>query len=310
MVKNRHFDVVIVGGGPAGLAALLWSVDLGLAAVLFEKKAEFGGQLLRTYNPVTNYPGARAANGRELRNVFLRQLSERDALRCADAEIVATDLEARSVTTGDGSVYSGHAVILATGVRRRRLGVPGEEELRGHGVLDSGVKQRDEVAGRHVVIVGGGDAALENALLLADRAAKVSVVHRRDIFTARKDFLERASQNPRIEFLTNAVLRSIDGEGAVGTVTLEDVRSGKRSTLAADRVLIRVGVQPNTELFRGQIELDDDAYVVTDRNCATSRPDIYAIGDVANPRTPTIAAAVGQASVAVKAILGRCSGRD
>ena len=303
MGKKALFDVVIAGGGPAGLSALQWCADLGMTAILVEKQPEFGGQLLQTYNPITNYLGGNAANGRELRDAFLASFHNAGAMRVPGANIVETDLAKCTVVLADGTIHSGRSMIIATGVRRRELGIPGEREFRGRGILESGAKQQDEVADKQVVIIGGGDAAMENAIILAKRAARVMVVHRRDMFTARPEFLERASKDP-IEFVTASKPISINGDDKVDSVTLENIESGEVATVEADAVLIRIGVEPNSDLFRGQIDLDADGYVVVYQNCATSLPNVFAIGDVANPNTPTISAAVGQGSIAAKAISG------
>jgi len=300
MEKKANFDVVIAGGGPAGLSALQWCIDLGMAAVLIEKEAELGGQLLRIFNPIRNYLGVEAADGREMRDIFVRHLVGTD--RVMDAAIVEADLARKTITTADGIRYSGRAVIIATGVRRRALDIPGERKFVGRGVLSSGAKQRNEVAGKCVVIVGGGDAALENALVLSDMAEKVVVIHRRDVFTARQSFLDEASRKDKIEFLTETRVVGISGDEIVTSVELEDIKTGSRRTLAADAVLIRAGVIPNTELFRAQIAMDRAGYITIDGNCKTDLANIYAIGDAANPEAPTIAAAVGQASIAAKAI--------
>jgi thioredoxin reductase (NADPH) len=308
MQEKASFEVIIAGGGPAGLAALHWCAELGLTAVLVEKEPEFGGQLLQTYNPVTNYLGLPAANGRELRDRFLACLPD-NMKRLTDSEIVTADVEKKLVVLADGRELGGRALVVATGVRRRELGIPGEHEFRGRGILDSGARQREDVAGKRVVIVGGGDAALENALMLAERAADVVVVHRREEFTARVDLLEPAKRNAKIEFMTKTVLTAITGDDTVEGVELENTETGERSVRATDHVLIRIGVEPNSDLFRGQIDLDDNGYVVTDRYCATSAPRVFAIGDIANPIAPTIAAAVGQASIAIKAAAS-CQNRE
>lgn len=303
MQEKGDFDVIIAGGGPGGLAALLWCADLGMKAVLLEKKDEFGGQLLRTYNAITNYPGVTAANGRELRDIFLQQLPDRGVMRITGAHIVEADLTNKTVELADGTKYSGRAIIIATGVRRRELGIHGEREFRERGVLESGAKERNKVIDTRVVIVGGGDAALENALILSEKAAKVFVVHRRENFTARPDFLERARHDKKIEFLINTKVTALTGNEKLETAELENVETGELVTLAADAVLIRIGVEPNTELFRGQIKLDEAGYVVIDSNCATCAEGIFAVGDAANQNSPTISAAVGQASIAVRTIL-------
>lgn len=309
MEEKALLDVVIAGGGPAGLSALQWCAELGLKAILIEKEPELGGQLLYTYNPITNYLGWQCANGRELRGAFLKSLHDTSGRRVCDANIVDADLPKRTFVLADGAIHSGGSIIIATGVRRRKLGIPGEREFRGRGILDSGAKQRNEIADKQVVIVGGGDAALENAIILAKRAERVMVVHRRAMFTARSEFLEPASSHPKIEFVTDARMTSINGDEKVKNVGLVRLRTGEQLTLKADAVLIRIGVEPNSDLFRDQIDLDPEGYVVIDRNCATSLPNVFAVGDVANPTTPTIAAAVGQACIAVKTIAGQLNSR-
>jgi thioredoxin reductase (NADPH) len=296
--SGAHY-VVIIGGGPAGLAALQWCLELGRTAILLEKDAEFGGQLLHTFNPITNYPGLLVANGRELRDRFIATIGTQRH-RIHSVRIVRADLAARSVEDADRKTYTGRTMIIATGVRRRELGIPGEREFVGRGILDSGAKDPAAVDGKNVVIIGGGDAALENAVILSENAAKVCVVHRRDDLTARSEFIERASVASNVEFLTSTRLVSISGERTVENVELEDIRTGRRQSIQTEAVLIRIGVVPNTELFRGQIDLDEEGYAIVNSRCETSITGVLAIGDVVNRDAPTIAAAVGQASIAAK----------
>jgi thioredoxin reductase (NADPH) len=301
MAENNHkYDVVIIGGGPAGMSALLWCAELKLNAVLIEKEAELGGQLLQTYNAIRNYLGFEAANGGELRDVFLRQIAGLNML--TEAEIVEADLEHKTLKLADQSLYSGRAIFIATGVRRRKLLVPGEEEFRGRGILDSGKKSHNDVRGKTVVIAGGGDAALENALILSEGARKVFVVHRGREFRARDEFKRKAEAAHNVEFIFNSEIAKIVGDENVRGVEIQHPSSGERMQVAADAVLIRIGVEPNTEPFRGQIDLDDRGYVQVNANCMTRMHGIFAGGDVANPGAPTISVAVGDGSAAVKAI--------
>lgn len=297
-----NFDVIIVGGGPGGLSALLWCSELGLNAILFEKEAEFGGQLLWTYNPIRNYLGIEAANGKEVRDRFLRQVENTKIDKLTGAKIVRADLAEKTIFLADGRAYSANALIFATGVRRRKLGIPGEEEFRGRGILESGVKARDDVKDKTVVIVGGGDAALENALILGEKAECVFVVHRRAEFTSRPDFIKRARKNEKIEFHPNAVVTAVLGKQAVEAVELKDLETGKLSTLPVDAVLIRIGVEANTKIFQGQVELDELGYVRVNSRCETNVPGIFAVGDVAEPLAPTISGAVGTGASAAKAV--------
>ncbi len=296
-------DVLIIGGGPAGLAAALWCADLGLDAVLLEARPEFGGQLLQTFGPITNYLGVTAANGRELRDRFLEHVSNKRVTLITEAVVEHADLAAKRIRLADGRDFAGRSILIATGVRRRRLGVPGEEEFRGRGVLESGIRDRAQVAGKRVVIVGGGDAALENALILRETAARVIIVHRRSEFSARQAFVDLAQNDPNIELALGSQVTSITGGDTVEGVETFDAAAGP-STIAADAIVIRIGVVPNTELFRGQIELDEQGYVIVDQNGSTSLPGIYSVGDVANPSSPTIATATGSAATTVKAVSG------
>src|SRR5258706_7922833 len=207
--NSADLDVAIIGGGPGGLSAALWCAELGLKAMLFEKESEFGGQLLWIHGAIRNYLGLEAKNGRELRDRFLEHLENADVMKVARASVVSADLAKKTLELADGTRYSATAIIIATGVRRRNLEVPGEEEFRGRGILESSVTASDEVNGKTVLIVGGGDAALENALILSGTAGKIIVVHRRSEFTARRKFFDDAKTRTNIEFISDTVVTAI-----------------------------------------------------------------------------------------------------
>jgi len=294
--------VAVIGGGPAGMSAALWCADLGLTAVVFERDAEFGGQLLWTFNEVKNYLGLAAANGQEMRDRFLEHLQREQIERRVGAEVISVDLRQRALFLADGSQCSARALIIATGVRRRRLNIPGEAEFRGKGIIDSGSRAVAEVAGKRVAIIGGGDAALENALNLSQTAERVVIIHRRDQFTARSEFMDVATRSEKINFIVNTAVREIIGDTDVRSLSLEQLKTGQVQKIEADVVLIRIGVMPNSDLFDGQIEMDAAGYIFIDRFGATGIDRVFAAGDVANPRAPTIATACGMAATAAKSI--------
>ena len=299
--KGSNVDILIIGGGPAGLSALLWCIDLGQNAILLEKNDEFGGQMLRTFNPINNYPGFKAAEGKKLRDIFFSQVMERGGKLLSGVLIAETHLGEKRVVCENGTQYLSRSIIIATGVRRRQLGIPGETAFAGRGVLESGVKARDDVTGKSVLIVGGGDAAIENAIILSEKAKKVTVGHRRQSFTARREFLEKAEQTDNIEFRTNVHLNSIIGGDKVEAVELIDQVSKKISRLDVDAVLIRIGTEPNSELFRGQIKLNEAGYIVVGSDTSTNVEGVFAIGDIIGPVAPTISTAVGHGAVAARA---------
>ncbi len=307
---KTDLDVIIIGGGPAGLSAALWCSELGLKAMLYEKEREFGGQLLMTFNVIKNYLGIVAASGRELSEKFILQLNSLKVPIKNNATITNVDLDRKFVTLENGEKSSGRAIIIATGVRRKRLGVPGEAEFEGRGILHSGVDSIDAVTGKTVVIIGGGDAAIENALILGETARKVIVIHRRNEFTARKEFVGRAIGQDNIEFIYESEVCAIAGNEVVSSVEVVNINNGRRTSVSADAVLIRIGVVPNTDIFRGQIDLDENGFVDVGPSGAASKAGVFAVGDVANPISPTISTAVGSGATAAKASHALISNRS
>jgi len=298
-------DVIIIGAGPAGLSAALWCDELGLDALVLEQAAETGGQLLRVYNAVENHLGVVAPDGRALRDVFAAQIEGRDFDLWTQVEIDGVDLRARQVSLKSGERLRALALVLATGVRRRRLGIPGEAEFAGRGVLESGRGEREQVAGHDVCVVGGGDAAAENALLLAEVCPTVTLVHRGKSLSARPEFAERVRAEHRINLFTEARLKQIIGRERVEAVEIEREGAIKPFRTAVRGVVIRVGVEPNSELFRGQLHTDARGYVVVNGEQETSAEMVFAAGDLSNPHAPTVSGAVGAGATAAKVIASR-----
>ena len=298
-------DVIIIGAGPAGLSAALWCDELGLDTLVIEQAAEVGGQLLRVHNPVENYLGVSASNGRELRDLFASQVEERGFDLWTEAEVESVELKAKRVRLRSGEELQSIALVIATGVRRRRLGIPGEAEFEGRGVLESGRLDRDSVRGEDVLVVGGGDAACENALLLAEGCATVTLVHRGKSLGARAEFAERVKGEHRINVFTETTLSEILGRDRVESVEILRAGALKPMRMAVRGVLIRVGVEPNTGLFQGQIHTDERGYVVVTGEQETSAEMVFAVGDVSNPVAPTVSGATGAGATAAKVIAAR-----
>jgi thioredoxin reductase len=299
------YDVIIIGAGPAGLSAGLWCDELGLDTLVLEQEEETGGQLLHVHNAVENYLGVRAKDGRELRDRFALQANEAEFDLWTQVEIESVDLRARRVRLRSGEDLRAIALMIATGVRRRRLNVEGEDELRGRGVAESGVRDREQLAGKDVCVVGGGDAAAENALMLAEVCPTVTLVHRGPNLRARREFAERLKSEHRVTVFTEATLERIIGTERVEAVEIRRKGAIKPFQVAVHGVLIRIGVEPNTELFREQLRLDERGYISVTSEHETSVENVFAIGDVSNPLAPTIAGATGAGATAAKVIASR-----
>jgi len=298
-------DVLIIGAGPAGLSAARWCDELGLDTLVLEQAEEIGGQLSSVHNAVENYLGVRVANGSELRDLFAEQTKDCEFDLWTNIEIDSVDLKAKRITLKSGEELQSIAVIIATGLRRRRLGIPGETEFQGRGIIESGARDREQLAGKDVCVIGGGDAAAENALMLAEVCPTVTLVNRGRKLRARREFREQLHTHHCITVFPESNVRRIIGNDHVEAVEIERGGAIKPFQMAVQGVLIRIGWQPNTDFIRGQLELDERGYVIVGSQQETSVANIFAIGDVANPLAPTIAGAVGAGATAAKVIASR-----
>ncbi len=300
-----NFDVIIIGGGAAGMSAALWCAELRLSALLLESGAELGGQLLWTHNAIENHLGSQAANGRELRDIFVKQIENRKFTLRLNSEISAIDCSKKSALLANGEMFTAENLIIATGIKRRKLNVEGEEKFRDRGIIESGKRDAALVKDKKVCIVGGGDAAFENASILAETAAEVTLVHRGKHFRARPEFVEEARNSPKVKILTETIVKEIIGGERIEAITLENLKTKETYNLDVEAVLRRIGVEPNTQLIRGAIDSDENGYLKINRNGETNVEGIFAVGDVANPIAPTVSSAVGMGATAAKAIFAR-----
>lgn len=302
-------DVIIIGAGPAGLSAALWCDELGLDTMVLEQKQHTGGQLHTIYGAVENYPGLRADNGNEFFERFSERVSDAEFDLWTNVEIESVDLKAKRVRLRSGEELQSISIIIATGVRRRQLRIPGENEFVGHGIIESASRDRNDFAGRDVCVIGGGDAAAENALLLAEVCPTVTLVHRGKTLRARPTFVQQLQGQHCITVFSESVVTRLLGNHEVEAVEILRKEALKPFQMAVQGVVIRIGVEPNTEIFRGQLQLDDRGYVVVNNQQETGVVNVFAIGDVSNPLAPTISSAAGAGATAAKVIASRLGGR-
>ncbi|MBH0781242.1 thioredoxin-disulfide reductase [Nocardia bovistercoris] len=273
-------DLIIVGSGPAGYTAAVYAARAELQPLLFEG-TQFGGALMTT-TEVENFPGFRAGiMGPDLMEEMREQAKRFGAdIRTEDVDAIDLSGTVKTVTVG-GETYSAHAVILAMGSAARYLGVPGEQELLGRGVSACATCDGFFFKGQDIVVVGGGDSAMEEATFLTKFASKVTIVHRREEFRASRIMLERAKANEKIEFRLNAEVAKVNGDSSVTGLTLRDTRTGEESELAATGLFVAIGHDPRSELVKGQVELDGEGYVqVLHPSTATAVAGVFAAGDL------------------------------
>ena len=302
-------DVIIIGAGPAGLSTAFWCDELGLDTLVLEQAEQVGGQLHRVYNPINNYLGLKVRNGAELLERFTADVDSAEFDLWTQTSITSVDLKAKRVSLASGEEIQSIALVIATGVRPRELGVPGEKEFVGKGMIESGARDRELFAGQDVCVVGGGDAAVENALLLAEICPTVTLVHRGKKLRARREFTEQLQAKHCITVFTEAVLTRIMGQDRVEAVEIQRKQGLKPFQLAVRGVLIRIGVEPNTQLFREQVETDESGYIVVNSRQETNVPMVFAVGDVSNPVAPTISSATGAGATAAKLIASRLNAK-
>jgi thioredoxin reductase (NADPH) len=291
------YDLVIIGGGPAGLTAGIYAARARLKVCLIEKGMP--GGLAATTEIIENYPGfPEGIQGPELMMKFQEQ-AEKLGLEIRSEEVTKLSLtgEIKRLQTSQG-VIEGKAVILATGSKPMSLGVPGEAEFYGQGVSYCATCDGAFFRNRDVVVVGGGDAALDEAQFLTRFASRVTLIHRRDSFRAAKVSVERAKSNPKIEFKLNSVIEGIVGDNKVETILIKDTNNGELTQIKAQGVFVYIGHSPNTAFLQGQVELTPQAYIKVDSKLSTNIPGVYAAGDVRDTPLRQVSTAVGDGAVA------------
>ena len=272
-------NVIIIGSGPAGLTAALYAARANLNPLLISGN-EFGGQIALT-NEVENYPGfPEGITGPELVELMKRQ-AERFGARIETDHVRQVNVLAHpfELKTENGNEYKANAVIAATGASPRRLGVPGEAEYMGRGVSYCATCDGFFFRGKEIAVVGGGDSALQEGLFLTRFANRVHIIHRRDQLRAQPILQDRARENSKLNFVWNSVVREIRGAGTVGELELQDVRSEEARELPVQGVFVYVGHIPNTQLFKGQLAMDEEGYLKVDERLHTNVPGVFAAGE-------------------------------
>jgi thioredoxin reductase (NADPH) len=293
-------QLIIIGSGPAGYTAAIYAARANLSPLLIASSVEAGGELMNT-TEVENYPGfPEGIQGPALMELFQAQ-AERFGTEVVldDAVRLELDGDVKKVTLGSGVVEEALSVIYATGSAYRKLGVKGEDRLSGRGVswcaTCDGFFFRDKV----IAVAGGGDSAMEEANFLTKFASKVYIIHRSETFRASEIMLERARQNPKIEFITNKVIERMEGAELLNQVVLRDTIDGSESTLEIGGLFIAIGSDPRVHLVHGQLELTEDGTIKVDgRSSHTNLPGVFAAGDVLDPTYRQAVTAAGSGTVA------------
>ena len=292
-----YYDVVVIGGGPGGMSAALYAGRAGLSCLVIEGSTT-GGQMNET-DIIENYPGIEEIKGPVLAE-NMRRHAEKFGASFHTATVVDVDFSGQVKRTylDDGNVISSEVVIIATGASHRKLNVPGEKEFAGKGVSYCATCDGHFFKGKRVALVGGGDTAMTEALYLSNLVKEVLVIHRRDKLRATKVLQDRAFAKENIKFIWNSIVKEIKGNEKVEKVIIENKKTGELSELEVDGIFIAIGIVPNSEIFRGKVQLDSQGYVITDENMETNVRGVYAVGDVRSKKLRQVITAVAEGAIA------------
>ena len=292
------YDMLIIGGGPAGYTAALYAARAGLDTVVIEKMS-IGGQMALT-DIIDNYPGFEEGVEGFTLGMKMQAGAERFGAQTVYAEVTKVSLEGdiKRVITTDGVLFS-RTVVIATGADPRTLGIPGEEKLIGKGLHYCAHCDGRFYKGKEVMVIGGGNTAAADALYLSHLAAKVTVVHRRDTLRATRIYHDPLMKAENVEFLWESAVEDYIVDGRITGAKVKNIKTGEVTDVACDGIFVSIGRKPNTSLFAGQIDLDEGDYIVADETTKTNLPGVYAVGDVRTKALRQVVTAVGDGAVAV-----------
>ncbi|MET3576712.1 thioredoxin-disulfide reductase [Bhargavaea ullalensis] len=299
MAEEKIFDVIIIGAGPAGMTAAVYTSRADMDTLMLERGIP-GGQMANT-EEIENYPGFDSILGPDLSNKMFEHAKKFGAeYAYGDVQEIRDGEEYKTIIAG-GKEYKTRAIIITTGAEYKKMGIPGETELGGRGVSYCAVCDGAFFRGKELVVVGGGDSAVEEGAYLTRFADKVTIVHRRDELRAQKILQERAFSNPKIDFVWNHTLKSInDKDGKVGSVTMVSTKDGSEQEFKTDGVFIYIGMLPLTAPFKSLGITDENGYITTDTEMHTNIPGIFAAGDVRAKTLRQVVTATGDGSIAAE----------
>lgn len=301
MESGAHYDVIVLGGGPAGLTAAIY-LSRARVKTLVLSEGTPGGQMTLTHE-IANYPGIEKINGYMLGSVMKKQATAFGAVVKGNSEIGTMSLEGtlKSITTTDGQIFTADAVILATGGRSRTLGVEGEDTFRGRGISYCATCDGDFFTGKEIVVVGGGNSALEEAVSLTRYATKVTIVHQFDHFQAFEYAVEEAKANPKISFIMSSTIDTFYGDEKLEGVKIRNLVSGQVTDFKTDGVFVFIGYVPNTESLKGLVNINERGEIVAGSDMSTNIEGVYAAGDAVVKRYRQVTTAVADGTVAALA---------
>ncbi len=295
---NDIFDVAIIGGGPAGLTAGIYSSRAKLSTVIINQ-GSFGGQVVMT-NEVANYPGVEQTNGYLLANTMKKQAKDFGCKLMSNIKISKYDIKTdiKVFELEDGRIVKSRAAIFATGGRPRYLDIPGEDKYKGSGVSYCATCDGDFFTDKEIIVVGGGNSALEEAGTLTNFASKVTVVHQFDHFQAFPAVIDEAKANPKIEFIMESRIADLSGDESLRKAIIEHIPSGKKSEMAIDGVFVFIGYVPNNQGLEGLFDLNRNSEIIVDSEMRTEIPGVFAAGDCIAKRYRQITTAVADGTIA------------
>jgi len=301
MEANNHYDAIVLGAGPAGLTAGIYLSRAKLKTLILDE-GTIGGQMVLTHE-IANYPGVESISGYQLANIMKKQAKNFGCVIKSNISVQQIELEGevKSISLSDGNTFTSNSIILTPGGRPRTLGVPGEDNFKGKGISYCATCDGDFFTDKEIVVVGGGNSALEEAVSLTKYASKVTIVHQFDKFQAFEHAIEEAGNNPRIQFIMESVITAFHGNENLESADIKNLKSGNTKNFKIDGTFIFIGYIPNTGFLKDKVELNKWGEIVVKSDMSTSVEGVFAAGDSTAKRYRQVTTAVGDGTVAALA---------